>query len=108
LKEKIPSITNVTPPILELFGVMWKEKRLAGESNLLDLLSSRLHLIASRTPPYTTESSYLALCARQSRDAKAAFSRGRADTLGRHGLRILWRDLETCLEFWGNVTASNI
>jgi len=32
VKYKIPSIVNVTPSILDLFGIDWKEKRLDGKS----------------------------------------------------------------------------
>jgi predicted AlkP superfamily phosphohydrolase/phosphomutase len=32
VKDKVPSIVNVTPSILDLFGIDWKEKRLDGKS----------------------------------------------------------------------------
>ena len=32
VKDKVPSIINVTPSILDLFGIDWKEKRLDGNS----------------------------------------------------------------------------
>ena len=32
VKDKVPSIINVTPSILELFDVDWKEKHLDGRS----------------------------------------------------------------------------
>lgn len=32
VKDKVPSILNVTPSILDLFGIDWKEKRLDGKS----------------------------------------------------------------------------
>lgn len=36
IKDKIPSIVNVTPSILELFGIDWKQKCLDGEDHILD------------------------------------------------------------------------
>ncbi|MGZ4848971.1 MAG: hypothetical protein ACXV2D_05705, partial [Halobacteriota archaeon] len=32
VRDKVPSIINITPSILELFDVDWKEKRLDGRS----------------------------------------------------------------------------
>jgi predicted AlkP superfamily phosphohydrolase/phosphomutase len=32
VKDKVPSIINVTPSILDLFGIDWKEKHLDGKS----------------------------------------------------------------------------